>query len=130
IISKYLDLGEKSSVLLGSYAMVENLASESATIVAYTTEQVNIHQTNQEKAEVLLTTMPEWLTAPCQECRKSISWKRYDMEVPAGCDLYISGLGWFAVRKADAHLRVQVPQGVEVGLRKPTLFGGKGSSKL
>lgn len=125
IVSKYLDLESGASILLGAFAQVVNVNQMPAAIVAYVAENVNIHPTNSAKANTLLESTPEWLTSPCQECRQPMKWKTYEMNVPAGCDLYVSGLGWFAVRKGDAHLRLRAPEGVEVGVRRPTLFGGK-----
>lgn len=127
VVSKYLDLGSKAAVLMGSFALLENIGQAPATVVAYTSESVRIHPTNIEKAHSLLENPPDWLAVPCQKCGEISAWQCRDFDVSAGSDLYISGLGWFAVRKADAHLRLRFPEGVETGLRRPTLFGGKKS---
>lgn len=123
--SKFLELDPGSVVMLGAFASLENIGDTPALIAVYSAEEVNIHPTNPVKAAELLEAPPAWLAAPCESCRQTLTWKTADFEAPHGNDIFVSGLGWFAIRKNGARLRLKTLSGLETGIRRPTLFGGK-----
>ena len=123
--SKYLELAPGAVVMLGAFAALENVGEGPAAIAVYAPKGINIHLTNPAKAEGLLSAPPAWLAAPCPSCRGALPLRSETLTAPAETDLFISGLGWFGLRKQAARLTLKVPEGVETGLRRPTLFGGK-----
>jgi ribosome biogenesis GTPase A len=118
---KLWDLPSGGAVLGGGLVGVWNQSSTARTLVFFTAEQTTLHRSRGEKAEKLLAEGPDWLRVyrPSERPREN---QEETFTVHAGEDLYISGFGWVAVKRATARLRLIAPVGVEVGTR-PSLIG-------
>lgn len=123
---KVWDVSPGEAVLFGELAAVWNLSSSARTMVFFAAESVKLHKTKGEKAERLLREAPEWLRGTCPQDAVVLTAEQIirDWEVHSGEDLFISGLGWAAVKKETANLRAVVPERVETGVR-PSLIGKK-----
>ncbi len=120
---KIWELPLQDGVLFGALAGIWNLSTVVQPLFFFSSDRITLHRGKGEKIEKLMREAPEWLTACCPQDRL---WKMEEkiISVPPGNDLYISGLGWVAVKKETAELRVLVPEGVEIGIR-PSLIGKK-----
>ena len=120
---KLWELPPQGAVLLGGLGGVWNCSPGARTLLFFAAEATMIHRTQGEKASQLLVVAPEWLRAfPPEEQPKKFDEGIFTVQ--PGEDLYFSGLGWVAVKKEEARLRVLAPAGVEVGIR-PSLIGKK-----
>lgn len=125
VISTYLELKPMEAFTLGAYASFIHEGVEACSIAVYPAEGIKVHSTNSSKAQELLQTRPDWLGAYCTDCASRLSFEEHQVTATAGSDIYISGLGWLAVRKGEVRLQIKCPWGVEVGVRTPHLFGKK-----
>ncbi|HHZ20490.1 MAG TPA: hypothetical protein GX391_08300 [Firmicutes bacterium] len=123
--SKFLQLSPGGVLMLGPYAMLTLASGDSCNFSVYPAENIALHVTNPVKAGELLANSPGWLGSICDGCKKNLAWQEQDFTVPAGCDLYLSGLGWLTPRSTAAKMKLRWPAGVEAGVRQPNLFGRK-----
>jgi len=122
--TKLWEIPTETAVLFGDLACVWSESARPFTAAFFTSEALTLHRTNKKKGEALLAESPQWLRAICTEDRRKLVFRERVFTVQPGEDLYISGLGWMAVKKETAHLRLRVAVGVETGVR-PTLIGKK-----
>lgn len=120
--AKIWELPEDNAVLFGDLAGVWNTSAATAKAVFFSAESLTLHRTNSKKAEKLLKESSQWLRAVCARDRSALQYTEKRLTVKPGEDLYISGLGWLAVKNEPARFRVEVPSGVETGVR-PSLIG-------
>ncbi len=120
---KIWELPLQGGVLFGALAGVWNVSTVLQPLFFFSSDRITLHRGKGEKVEKLMKEAPGWLSACCSKDRP---WKVEEkvISVPPGNDLYISGLGWVAVKKETAELRIVVPEGVETGIR-PNLIGKK-----
>ena len=123
--SQYVEMANKSSLMLGGYTVITLMDSSSRAVSVYPAQGIKVHSTNSEKAKLLLDSPPDWLGVVCKDCRNKLCWEEREYLVPSGCDFFVSGLGWVAVRNHDARFVVKSPVGVETGVRVPNLIGKK-----
>jgi ribosome biogenesis GTPase A len=123
--SQYVEMAAKTSLMLGGYTVITLMDSSSRAVSVYPAQGIKIHSTNSEKAKLLLDSPPDWLGITCKDCHNKLRWEEREYLVPSGCDFFVSGLGWVAVRNHDARFVVQSPEGVETGVRIPNLIGKK-----
>lgn len=119
---KSWELPEDNAVLIGDLAGVWNTSTAAVKTVIFSAESLTLHWTNSRKAEELLKESPQWLRAVCARDRRALQYTEEKFTVKPGEDLYISGLGWLAVKNKPTRFRVEVPAGVEIGVR-PSLIG-------
>lgn len=121
---KIWELPKDNAVLFGDLVGVWNSSPAAVKTVFFSAESLTLHRTNSKKAEELLKESPQWLRAVCARDRGALQYTEQRFTVKPGEDLYISGLGWLAVKDKPARFRVEAPAGVEMGVR-PSLIGKK-----
>ncbi|HBT16812.1 MAG TPA: hypothetical protein DEB05_07645 [Firmicutes bacterium] len=120
---KLWELPPQGAVLFGGLVGVWNLSPSPRTLLFFAAEKTLLHRSQGGKAKRLMDEAPDWLRAYCLKERPSKFGEKVHTVQP-GKDLFISGLGWVAVKKEAVLLRVVAPVGVEIGTR-PSLIGKK-----
>lgn len=114
---KIWDLPQDNAALFGDLVGVWNASATMAKAVFFSADSLTLHRTNSKKAEELLEDSPQWLKAVCAHDRRALKYTERSFMVKPGEDLYISGLGWLAVKNEPAQFLVRIPSGVEIGVR-------------
>ena len=91
-------------------------------ISVYASKNVNFLETNEEKQkEYHLTERVDVFGIPCKECiseYKKLKMKKNIITVEAGEELAFTGLGWLTVKRGPLVIEVNLPEEIEVIIRK------------
>ena len=121
---KTFQLNDQQTLFLGGLCRVDYVEGPKQGITVYAANQLNIHRTKLERADEVYADHlgTEILQPPCEKCpdhlRKLVP-QTFHIKSGHPQDIVISGIGWVTVRgQAATHLRVHVPKGVKIELRR------------
>ncbi|MDB5083453.1 MAG: ribosome biosis GTPase YqeH [Bacilli bacterium] len=115
-------LNERQTLFLGGLVRFDFIAGVRQPFVIYAANQLTVHRTKLENADnVYARHVGELLTPPCPECpddlRKLVK-HRYRFNAGPPTDIVISGIGWVSIRGRACEVRLHVPEGVNLSIRR------------
>ncbi|WP_398289708.1 ribosome biogenesis GTPase YqeH [Sporosarcina sp. NCCP-2716] len=117
---KIFQLNAEQTLYIGGLARFDFLQGERSSFTVYTSNELNIHRTKLENADMLYETHRGGMLAPPSEqsLDKFPDLVRHEFSVKKPkTDIVISGLGWITVQHANVVVAVHAPRGVDVMLR-------------
>jgi ribosome biogenesis GTPase YqeH len=122
---KVYQLNSGQTLFAGGLARFDFVAGERQSFVLYFANQLEIHRTKLENADALYEKhVGGLLVPPCGECGdylRDLVTHRLTFQEGGPLDIVISGLGWLSVRGSACEIRVKVPRGVNVSVRRSIL---------
>ncbi len=111
-------------LILGGLCSFAYLGDEEEVIIAYSSPDVVMHRTDNDKIDALLDEKPSWLTRICRKCIGKIQWQEVIVHLDDNQDLAVAGLGWISLRGTAADFKIRIPKGVRFEVR-PAIIGKK-----
>ncbi|KGX88946.1 ribosome biogenesis GTPase YqeH [Pontibacillus litoralis] len=113
-------LNPDQTLFIGGLARLDFIKGERHSFVCYFANDLMIHRTKLQKAEVLYDNqVGELLVPPDEETRKVMPpLKSHSFYIEEGkTDIVFSGLGWVTVPEGGISVTAHIPEGVRVSLR-------------
>ncbi|WP_080146161.1 ribosome biogenesis GTPase YqeH [Marinilactibacillus piezotolerans] len=118
---KVYQLNEEQTLFLGGLARLDYLSGDGKqSFVCYLSNELTIHRTKLEKADVLYANQRgQLLTPPFEENLNNLpELKRYEFLIKEPSDIVFSGLGWISIEEPGTKIAGWAPKGVDVLIRK------------
>ncbi|WP_062355661.1 ribosome biogenesis GTPase YqeH [Bacillus kwashiorkori] len=118
---KVYQLKEQQTLFFGGLARFDFIKGGSRSFVCYLSNELNIHRTKLEKADLLYKEhLGELLQPPTgEEARELPPFVRQEFSIKeAKTDIVFSGLGWVTINEPGVVIAAYVPKGVRVYIRK------------
>lgn len=116
---RVFQIHENRSFAVGGLARLDVCTRNKATVVAYFSDQLQVHTGKLENANALWKKHYGVLLHPVMS--KEMNMQTYTapkMKKDEKMDVYIYGLGWFCISGKVSSIQVQVPKGIYVSFRK------------
>ncbi len=113
-------MNEEQTLFFGGLARFDFIKGERQSFVCHFSNELNIHRTKLEKADLLYDQhLGELLQPPGEEEMDHFpELVRHEFVIKEGkTDIVFSGLGWITVNDPGAKIAAHVPKGVSVFLR-------------
>ncbi|UOF88895.1 ribosome biogenesis GTPase YqeH [Fodinisporobacter ferrooxydans] len=122
---KIYQLRNRQTLFLGGLARIDFVSGADQSFVCYVANSLHVHRTKLEQADDLYDRhVGELLRPPCGNCSDSLRdlvTHSFSMPKAGTRDVVISGIGWVAVKGQGAEIKVHVPRGIDVTIRKTLL---------
>lgn len=118
---KVYQLNEEQTLFLGGLARLDYLSGDGKqSFVCYLSNELTIHRTKLEKADVLYVNQRgQLLTPPFEDNLDNLpELKRYEFLIKEPSDIVFSGLGWISIEEPGTKIAGWAPKGVDVLIRK------------
>jgi len=119
---RVFQLNAEQALFLGGLCRIDYVEGVSQSFVCYVANQLTVHRTKLANADSLIALhRGDLLTPPCMYCGDHLrSFVSRDISIKRGqpADIVISGLGWISIRGEACNVRVHVPRGVDISVRR------------
>ncbi len=121
---KLWGLKPSKGLIIGGLCGFAYLGDSEQVIIAYSSPDLVMHRTDNNKIDALLDQSPSWLTKICKKCFSKIEWQEAIIHLNNNQDLAVAGLGWISLRGTAADFKIRIPRGVRFEVR-PAIIGKK-----
>lgn len=105
-------------LIIGGLCGFSYLGEVEGVVIAYSSPDLEMHRTDNNKMDALLSESPSWLTKICRKCMGKIEWQEATVHLDNNQDLAVAGLGWISMRGVASDFKIRIPKGVRFEVRQ------------